>query len=88
MPDCRTCKEKQTASNHALEVVAAEFHFVARRLVAAIVILAILFIGSNLVWIIRERQFEQTTTTTEYVIEADQEAEDGNNYAVNGDLNG
>lgn len=89
MPDCRTCKEKQAVPGHAFEVAAAEFHFVIRRLIAVIITLVILLVGSNIAWIVYESQFETTETTkTEYYVEADQEAESGNNYAVNGDING
>lgn len=85
MPDCRTCKEKQAVPGHAFEVAAAEFHFVIRRLIAVIITLVILLVGSNIAWIVYESQMEQVT---EYTVEAEQEAESGNNYAVNGDFNG
>lgn len=90
MPDCKTCKDKQSVPGHAFEVAAAEFHFVIRRLIAVIITLVILLVGSNIAWIVYESQFEEVveTVTEDYSIEASQEAENGNNYAVNGDING
>ena len=90
---CIECNFKKEAESrpsrsvpgHAFEVAAAEFHYITRRLVAIIILLVVLLVGSNVAWIIYESQMEQVT---EYTVEAEQEAEGGNNYAVNGDFNG
>ena len=52
-----------------------------KRLVAVIILLIVLLVGSNVGWFIYESQFEVVEETTEeYVIE--QDAESGNNNSI------
>lgn len=52
-----------------------------KRLVAVIILLIVLLVGSNVGWLIYESQFEVVEETTEeYVIE--QDAESGNNNSI------
>lgn len=53
-----------------------------KRLVAVIILLIVLLVGSNVGWLIYESQFEvvEETTTETYTI--DQDAETGNNNSV------
>ena len=52
-------------------------------LIAVIVILIVLLVGSNICWIVYENSFEDVVTTEEYQIE--QDADNGhNNSIING----
>ena len=57
-----------------------------KRLWILLILLIILFVGSNCAWIWYESQFTDEIVTTE--IDAEQETTDGNNYVVGGDMNG
>ena len=45
----------------------------AKRLVAVIILLIVLLVGSNICWIVYENSFEDVNTTEEYQIEQDAE---------------
>ena len=49
-------------------------------LIAVILVLIVLLVGSNICWIVYENSFEDVNTTEEYQIE--QDAESGNNNSV------
>lgn len=57
-----------------------------KRLIAVIVILIVLFVGSNTFWIWRDSQYEDVVTTEEIVVDADDNGnanyigQDGNIY--------
>ena len=51
-----------------------------KRLVAVIILLIVLLVGSNIGWMVYESQFETVETTEEYEIQ--QDAESGNNNSV------
>lgn len=53
-----------------------------KRLWILIILLIVLFVGSNVAWLAYESQFEDV------VITAEQTADGGNNYAVGGDYIG
>jgi hypothetical protein len=55
-------------------------------LIAVIVILIVLFVGSNTFWIWRESQYEDVVTTEETIIDAQQDGE-GTNIVGGGDVN-
>lgn len=57
-----------------------------KRLWVLLILLIVLFVGSNVAWIAYESQFTEEVVTTK--IEAEQETEDGSNYVVGGDMNG
>ena len=60
-----------------------------KRFVAIIVLLILLFVGSNVGWMIYENQFEVVEETTETIFEdIVQESADGNNNIVGGDMIG
>lgn len=52
----------------------------AKRLVAVIILLIVLLVGSNIGWMVYENSFEDVNTTEEYQIE--QDAESGNNNSI------
>lgn len=90
--NCEECKknkaEKEPASVpfrvYETAIATAERNF--KRLWAIIIILILLFVGSNIAWLIYESQFETVESTTQEVW---QETEDGgNNNFVGGDYNG
>lgn len=93
MANCNECKYKRDSAKrpeavpgHVFEVTTAAFQLTIKRLIAVIIILVVLLVGSNIAWVIYESQFE--TVTVENSVEAEQEAEGGDNYAVNGDFHG
>jgi hypothetical protein len=51
-----------------------------KRLIWVIVLLIVLFVGSNLAWMIYENSFEDVVTTEEYQVE--QDVENGNNNSI------
>ena len=55
-----------------------------KSLVAVIVILVVLLVGSNVGWLIYESQFEEYTITQE----VEQDAENGENHFIGGDYIG
>ena len=55
-----------------------------KRLWIVILLLIVLLVGSNVLWVVYENQFEEVVTT----VEATQESETGSNYAIGGDYNG
>lgn len=63
---------------HESSMVRAERQ--AKRLIAIIILLIVLFVGSNIGWLIYESQFETVETVEEYAIE--QNAESGNNNSI------
>lgn len=85
---CTNCKNdsfnKSTIPLIASECEAVRTHNIIKRLIFVILILSILLFGSNLAWIIYDKQFEVVSET--YDIE--QEAEFGSNSCVinGGDL--
>lgn len=82
--DCNGCKSVPYIVH---EGIMTRFERVIRRLWVIILILIVLFVGTNIAWIVYENQFEDVVTQTE--MEVHQDTEDGgNNYAVNGNFNG
>jgi hypothetical protein len=57
-----------------------------KSLIAVIVILIVLFVGSNAFWIWRDSQYEDVVTTEETIIDAQQDGE-GTNIVGGGDVN-
>ena len=79
---CNNCVEK-TPTNvpyvvHESAMARAERQ--SKRLVAVIILLIVLLVGSNICWIAYENSFEDVITTEEYQIE--QDAESGNNNSI------
>lgn len=84
MPDCNTCKPKNSPPNVPYVVhegVMSRFERVIKRLWIALIMTIILLVGTNIFWISYESQFEDSVTVT-------QENDDGyNNYVGNdGDI--
>lgn len=84
MPDCNTCKSKNSPPNVPYVVhegVMSRFERVIKRLWIALIMTIILLVGTNIFWISYESQFEDSVTVT-------QENDDGyNNYVGNdGDI--
>jgi hypothetical protein len=90
MADCNACKEKHKAAEPVPYIVhesdMARLERTIKRLWILLILLIVLLVGSNVAWIAYESQFTEEVVTTE--IEAEQEAEDGSNYVVGGDMNG
>ena len=87
MADCKTCHEqRQTVPYIVHEAAMARQERTIKRLWILLILLIILFVGSNCAWIWYESQFTDEIVTTE--IDAEQETTDGNNYVVGGDMNG
>ena len=57
-----------------------------KRLIAVIVILIVLLVGSNVAWLVYENSFEEVVTTEEMIIDAQQDGE-GTNIVGGGDVN-
>ena len=55
-------------------------------LIAVIVILIVLLVGSNIAWLVYENSFEEVVTTEETIIDAQQDGE-GTNIVGGGDVN-
>ena len=78
---CNNCGTEKTAAT--VPYVAHEFAMAraerqSKRLVAVIILLVLLLVGSNIGWLVYESSFEEITES--YVIE--QEGESGNNNSV------
>jgi hypothetical protein len=85
MPDCKTCKEqRQTIPYIAHEADMARQERTIKRLWIVVLLLIVMLVGTNCAWLYYESQFSDEVTT----IEAEQESESGNNYAVGGDYSG
>ena len=57
-----------------------------KSLIAVIVILIVLLVGSNVAWLVYENSFEEVVTTEETIIDAQQDGE-GTNIVGGGDVN-
>lgn len=57
-----------------------------KSLIAVIVILIVLLVGSNIAWLVYENSFEEVVTTEETIIDAQQDGE-GTNIVGGGDVN-
>ena len=88
MADCKTCKEHRPTAESvpliAYESTMARMERTIKRLWVLLVVAIIMLVASNAVWVWHETQYEDVVTS----IEASQESESGNNYAVGGDLIG
>lgn len=62
------------------ESAQARYERIIKRLWILCVIMFVAFVGSNAAWVYYQAQFDTVTTQ----IEAEQDAQDGNNYIVNG----
>lgn len=83
MADCNACKEKHKAAEPVPYIVhesdMARQERTIKRLWIALILLIVLFVGSNVAWIIYENQFEDIAVTQE----VEQETENsGNNNNV------
>lgn len=84
--DCSTCKSNslQTIPYIAHEQEMARRERTEKRLWITIILLIVLLVGSNAGWMYYESQFTDTVTTQEVV----QEADNGNNSFIGGDVYG
>ena len=55
-------------------------------LIAVILVLIVLLVGSNVAWLVYENSFEEVVTTEETIIDAQQDGE-GTNIVGGGDVN-
>ena len=88
MANCETCKNKTTTPESipyaAYELSMARAERTAKRLWITILTLIFLLVGSNCAWLWYEEQFE----TVECTQEVTQEADNGTNNFVGGDVIG
>ena len=84
MPSCDSCS-RSAVPYIVHESAMARMERTVRRLWVLILVLIILLVGSNIVWIAYEEQFEDVVTT-----EIEQETGDGSgsNYVIGGDYHG
>ena len=85
MADCKSCKGNREQIPYIVhEGAMSRMERVNKRLIAIIVLLIVLFVSSNIAWMVYESQFEMCNVEQD----VDQENEQGNNIFVGGDLNG
>ena len=88
MANCETCKNKTTTPESipyaAYELSMARAERTTKRLWITILTLIFMLVGSNCAWLWYEAQFE----TVEYTQEVTQEADNGTNNFVGGDVIG
>lgn len=82
--DCNGCRSVPYIVH---EGVMVRLERIIRRLWLLLIILILLFVGTNIAWIVYENQFEEVVTQTEMEVQQDTEG-GGSNYAVNGNFNG
>lgn len=73
--------ERKSVSIATVEGIIERLDRINRRLIAVVVLLIVLLVGSNVFWIIYENQYQDLS------IEVEQDAEDGtNNFANDGGI--
>lgn len=84
--DCKTCRERDTStvSRGVFESVMARNDRMAKRLWIVILVLIVLFVGTNIFWIWYSSQFEVVET----VQTVSQDAENGINRFIGGNYYG
>ena len=84
--DCKTCRERDTStvSRGVFESVMARNDRMAKRLWIVILVLIVLFVGTNIYWIWYSSQFERIET----VQTVSQDAENGINRFIGGNYYG
>ena len=84
---CNNCGTDKTPANVpyvAHESAMARAERQSKRLVAIIILLILLLVGSNIGWLVYESQFEDYVITQE----VEQEADNGENHFIGGDYIG
>lgn len=88
MKTCNNCNDAKLPNSVPYQVL-VDFKETAKansfRWFIVCLVLVVLLVGSNLAWLIYESQFEEITETYQEVI---QEAENGENHFVGGDIIG
>ena len=82
--NCGTEKTPATVPYVAHEFAMARAERQSKRLVAVIILLIVLLVGSNIGWLVYESQFEDYVITQE----VEQEADNGENHFIGGDYVG
>lgn len=83
--NCETCTKKPDPVPYAVhEADMARMERTVKRLWILLLVLIVLFVGSNLAWVYYEKQWEVVQETE---IEQDTDG-GGNNYVIGGDFNG
>lgn len=87
MPDCKSCKENRQNVEPVPYIVhesaMARQERTIKRLWILLILVISMLVATNGAWLWWESQWETVETTT---IEAEQESENGSNYAVGGDF--
>lgn len=89
MPDCTTCREnRQVAPVPYIvhEATMARLERTIKRLWILLIVMLILFVGTNAGWIIYESQFEIVETTSTEIAQDSQSG--GRNLIIGGDIYG
>ena len=82
--NCGTEKKPATVPYVAHEFAMARAERQSKRLVAVIILLVLLLVGSNIGWLVYENSFEDYVITQE----VEQEADNGENHFIGGDYVG
>lgn len=89
MADCKTCKERRSATEPipyiAHESAMARMERTIKRLWVLLIVVVVLLVASNGAWLWYESQYEDVVTTTQDVT---QSTTDGNNSFIGGDVIG
>ena len=84
MADCKSCKGNREQIPYIVhEGAISRMERVNKRLIAIIVLLIVLLVGSNIAWMVYESQFESCSSSCE--IDAEQDG-DGVNIVGGGDV--
>lgn len=78
--------EREFVPTFTVEGIIDRFDRINRRLIAIIILLVVLLVGSNVIWIIYENQFDDYVTETETEIDAVQLGGQAN-MVSGGDIN-
>ena len=88
---CDTCARSiqthEPVDYYTHENLRAQMMEVNRRWFIFALIVFILFVGTNIFWIVRERQFDVTTEETTFDVVQDS-SDNGRNLVIGGDYNG
>lgn len=85
----KTCTECNKSTVQGIPFIVFEkemtrYERVIKKLWVIIILLIVFLVGSNIVWIVYDKQFEDVTITQE----VEQEAESGENHFIGGDFYG
>lgn len=90
---CNNCGKSENkplyVSYAVFESTMTRQHIILKRLISVIILLVVLFVGSNCTWLWYESQFETVHETTTETYDVDQDTTNGNNNCIikDGEIN-